>query len=253
MMDSGPHGLSYKQVRGLRPEKPKGAGRLWTGVPHARVIGIIDEYAERTGLVLTNGQYSVSGERDGNRGELAASWRVGGVIVPPPGLTLSLGVRTSNNRNMKLRLYVGVVDPQGRGYPLFRVVMPSRKTIRQDFDTTLALMVNQWVVSKLALVPSLVGKLRGKPFTTKDMDALLTQIGGMNRKGKNPVMTWSRIGGVFSRWRYGPVDENYHGTMWGAYQTFSTVARENPPREQMEQLYQFYLLLNPTRKIERPG
>jgi len=215
-------------------EAPEGAGSYWQGIQHGDLADTIIDEAHSRGWEINDMKFSV----DKSGTELAAGF---GVVIPkvdvPKGMSLGLGILTSNARKRSLKMVVGAtIACCHNGMATGEIVLNKRHTtgfdIFDEIDSALTVYAE-----RVLEMPATVASLRECKLASYQAEAILMDAGRSN------VMSWSRICKVDSEYRTPTFSEHGTGTSWALLNAFTHIAKELPVLQQMDRMNQFRELL----------
>ena len=204
---------------------------------HRALMYVLEDEFEIRRWKIGDRVFSVSGERGGEKADVAGAYTLSLPDVEPyKGHHFALGVKFEES-NLRPKLYVGSVDTRtSLGYVFADALFEAEPMIPLDVPNNLGNVVDK-CAKVFPKVPKIIRRLVHTGLADEEVEHILMKVGRENKPGLGycPVMPWSRIG---------EVDHAYHetedSTEWGLLEAFSRIVRKNSPREQMEQLLQFY-------------
>lgn len=226
---------TLKQIEAVKLVPPANAGDRWKGIPHKKLVEAITNRVVERGLIIAEWRFHLS--RDNADLVAAAIMRrkqppadAGPVELPAP-LVPSIGVKVSNARRGAPHFYAGTVCPVTGAALVVGEWLSGR--YEQDFS-----IVNtckeafHWWDGAISTVPNAVHALKAYKMPNDVAEQVLFNAGRAN------IMPWSRIGKVDRLWR-----KSGEKTAWELLRIFGGVTSINTPRDQMNQMLRFHLML----------
>lgn len=225
---------TIETVRQIELVTPRGAGRVWQGIPHGELCDTISDEVRSRGWKVTDAQFHVSKDQ----ADMAAAFALSiPDIDAPEGQTFSLGLLTSNAMRRTLKIVVGTnVRVCNNGMATGEVVLRAKHTTGFDLIGNVEHAITAYE-EKIRAIPALVAKMRETELPPDSAEHILMEAG---RAG---MMPWSRIGKVDEEYRHPTFAEHGKGTAWALMQAFTYIVKDNPPQFQMDQMNAFRRLL----------
>lgn len=223
--------ITHEQLHSITLQRPKHAGRIWTGVPHGELADALqDEINARPGWKVASSSFSLSKDK----ADLAGAFQVDiADLKAPEGMQFSIGFLTSNAMRRSLKIVVGTkVFVCNNGMATGEILMQRKHTNQFDIYSELETALDSYV-DRAQQIPKMVDSWRSRNLTTRESDEILLNAG---RAG---IMPWSRIGKVDAEYRHSTFADHNERTSFGILQAFTYVVQKSPPLAQMDMMNAF--------------
>jgi hypothetical protein len=230
--------VSYENLQflGKKPvTKPARAGGYWRGLKHIDLVDGIQQEAENRGWDITKSTFALSKDK----ADLAATFSLAGVpkVKLPKGISLELGLMTSNALRRMTRLTVGgTVAVCLNGLITGEVVMEKKHSKYFDLEAELKQGFNQYV-TKAKLITDEVGSMQSWYISDNDALKILAET------GRQHILPWSHIGMIDKLYNNPIHNEFKEKTTWSLLNAFTSVVKKSPPIFQMSRMLRFHNLL----------
>ena len=214
-----------------RPEK---AGLRWQGIPHGALVKSLIAAIEKRGWEVKDTKFSVSPNETEMAGAL--NLKINDVKLPE-GLSLSLGILTSNAMKRSLLMVAGAnVACCLNGMATGQIVMRKKHTIGFNLENEIQDSLDEYRKQVIG-IDQVVADLKETELPQKEADRVLMEA------GRQRLMPWSRIGKVDAEFRKPTFAEHGQGTSYALLQAFTYHVKKNAPLTQMTSMNRFRELL----------
>lgn len=214
-----------------RPEK---AGLRWQGIPHGALVKSLIAAIEKRGWEVKDTKFSVSPNETEMAGAL--NLKINDVKLPE-GLSLSLGILTSNAMKRSLLMVAGAnVACCLNGMATGQIVMRKKHTIGFNLENEIQDSLDEYRKQVIG-IDQVVADLKETELPQKEADRVLMEA------GRQRLMPWSRIGKVDAEYRKPTFAEHGQGTSYALLQAFTYHVKKNAPLTQMTSMNRFRELL----------
>ena len=206
----------------------------WQGIGHHELLSSLIAEAHTTGMRVDETQIALSSDKL----DMAVSLSI---FHPrysqflPDGLSLSLGIETSNAGRQAFTTYYGVTTIWGAGIPLGYLLPQRRHTFGIDLERITEEILIEFR-KQAADTPFQIRRLKNTPLTIEEVSTFLVEAGDRNYLPSSRIV---RVLRECNNPQFGSKDES----SWGLLHAFAVIARMNPPLSQMDQVYSFRKML----------
>lgn len=219
-----------------RPEK---AGVRWQGIPHGVLANAVVDAVTDRGWKVKETKFSVSPNETEMAGAL--DLEIDDVQIPD-GMSLSLGLLTSNAMKRSLIMVAGAnVACCLNGMATGQIVLRRKHTIGFNLENEINDSLNEYR-QQVVGINRMVADLKETELPQKEADRVLMEA------GRQRLMPWSRIGKVDAEYRNPTFAEHGQGTSYALLQAFTYHVKKNSPLTQMTSMNRFRGLL-PVRSV----
>ncbi len=224
-------GKSFSDLQSIPLRPADRAGSRWSGIEHAKLIGMLIEKLEEKGWKIRDGTYTTS--NDG--ADLAGVIPLEGYSGPltEKGRDLAIGILNSNNMHGPMKLLLCVLLNESV-IVLGSVVIAVKRTVFLDLDERLDESLRIFRV-KAKCIPKIEERLQRKVLDDNESNRLLMEAGRLE------IMPFSRVGLIDAKYR-----EGEERTAWSLLCSFCQVVKMNPPLRQLDQSERFLKLILPS-------
>tara|TARA_R110002020_G_scaffold115383_1_gene265294 strand:- start:2258 stop:3016 length:759 start_codon:yes stop_codon:yes gene_type:complete len=223
-----------------RPEK---AGLRWQGIPHGALAKSLIAAIEKRGWEVKDTKFSVSPNETEMAGAL--DLKINDVKLPE-GMSLSLGILTSNAMKRSLIMVAGAnVACCLNGMATGQIVMRRKHTIGFNLENEIQDSLDNYR-QQVSWTNQVVADLRETELPQGRADRVLMEA------GRQRLMPWSRIGKVDKEYRNPTFAEHGKGTSWALLQAFTYHVKKNSPLTQMTSMNRFRGLLPVRTHLPKP-
>ena len=223
---------SIEEVQRVKLERPRDAGRIWTGIPHGELINALHDEADSRNWKRSNHQFSLSGDKADLVGAFELDVKD---IQPPDGMKLSIGFITSNARRRALRVVVGTrVLVCNNGMAVGEILLQHKHTNRWSLYDSIGMAFDLYE-DRARRIPEFVNRLKESELPSNGAAYYHVMISA----GRKQIMPWQRLGLVDKEYRQPSYSEHAEETSFGLLQAFTHIAKRTPPLHQMHQINQF--------------
>lgn len=222
------------QLKNIKVERPKNAGRVWKGIPHYDFVSTIREGIESRGWEIVGEAYSLSKDKADLAG--AFDLRIKGINAPEDQL-LSIGFLTSNAMRRSSKLVAGTrVLVCNNGMATGEILMHRKKTFNLELSEEIEYGLDAYAETSVKTI-DLVNSMKEREITQRETDDILL------RAGREGILPWSRVGQVDSEFRNPTFEDHRGATSFNLLQAATHVMKKTPALQQMPQMLAFKNLL----------
>jgi len=229
--------LGMEDLKKVPLVKPEKAGSRWKGIPHYELASNIEEATRSRGWKIKDARFTLSNDRADMVGAFDLDLGKNGPDTDG-GVSLGLGIQTSNAMKRSLMLTVGgTVTVCTNGMITGEILLIKKHTLNLDLFERVDESLDIYQ-EKTLQIPEVIRNWKERDLVGSEEDQLLLAAG---RQG---IIPWSKVGKVDAEYKKPSFDYGTKGnTSWDMLNAFTHVVKTSPPLAQMEQINQFRELL----------